>query len=179
MSSNTPPKVLTIQLKQGNSSTDSSNTRPTSHKKSKIAIKVKKEEVKQQLFSTTKKISPKSKKSIVHKPFILPPVTKQSQEIDTKVIRPSLGDKVDVASNFKSNLTHIIKSHFGSIQYQKKTRTGSTRSTQTSSTTTSSTSMSNQSNRKSPTTLPITTITQSSFNPSNYQRCYVEDFMKV
>ena len=44
MSSNTPPKVLTTQLKRGSSSTDGSNTRPTSHKKSKI---VKKEEVKQ------------------------------------------------------------------------------------------------------------------------------------
>jgi hypothetical protein len=56
MSSNTPPKVLTIQLKRGSLSTDGSNTRPTSHKKSKIAIKVKKEEVKQQLFTTKKYI---------------------------------------------------------------------------------------------------------------------------
>ena len=43
---NTPPKVVTIPIKRPRSSTDATNKHPTSHKKSKIPIQVKVEELK-------------------------------------------------------------------------------------------------------------------------------------
>jgi len=131
---------------------------------------VKVEELKSMKCTTKKTLFKQAKKQDKHKPFILPPVTKQSPELDTKVIRPKLGDKVDVSSNFTSNLTHIIRSHCGSIQ-KEKIATKATRSVRTPSST-----LSNES--KSSTTLAITT-SPSSFIPSNNQRCYVEDFMKL
>ena len=116
---NTPPKVVTIPIKRPRSSTDATNKRPTSHKKSKIPIEVKVEELKSTKCTTKKTLFKQAKKQVKHIPFILPPVTKQSPELDTKVVRPKLGDKVDVSSNFTSTLTRTIRSHCGSIQKEK------------------------------------------------------------
>jgi hypothetical protein len=97
---NTPPKVVTIPIKQSWSSIDATYQRPASHKKSKIMIQVKVEELKLTKCTTKKTLFKQSKKQRhACKTFILPLVdTKQLPKFDTKVIRPKLGDKVDVPS---------------------------------------------------------------------------------
>ena len=166
MASNSLPNQVKIAIKRRKSPTNSSPIPTASHKKIKKSIANVKLEFGHILDKPVlKQKSPKNKTKSPSSnlPFILPPLKKRT--LDTKVIRPKIGEPCAAGKNYASTLSRVSKHHFD-INYEKNTTT------------------STRLRSKSPTPLVGSSSTSSTSSTSsamlvlhNHQRCFVEDFM--
>ena len=120
MASNSLPNQVKIAIKRRKSPTNSSPIPTASHKKIKKSIANVKLEFGHILDKPVlKQKSPKNKTKSPSSnlPFILPPLKKRT--LDTRVIRPKIGEPCAAGKNYASTLSRVSKHHFD-INYEKK-----------------------------------------------------------
>ena len=113
MASNSLPNQVKIAIKRRKSPTNSSPIPTASHKKIKKSIANVKLEFGHILDKPVlKQKSPKSKTKALpsNLPFILPPLKKRT--LDTRVIRPKIGEPCAAGKNYASTLSRVSKHHF-------------------------------------------------------------------